>query len=258
MKKFLKCSVIALAAIFVMNVGTVNLLASDAVGGQNQITDRSTSVSPTLQFPVNGENYSASATIDAYTSLLQSTVWVWRNSGVNLQNGWFGASSFVYDNSGRLIGSTGMTYNNTPTSGIGVFTPLNLKGVIGQSYYSWGEVRVYNGATQQYVSRNVTSPRAMTSRGADSNINIEKLVDEFQTALNNNDMIRAVGTNGVEGWIFAKDLQSESHSTPENAIIQQARNRNTKTTSFIDVFADDGVTVIGQFPIHSGTGFLIQ
>lgn len=68
------------------------------------------------------------------------------------------------------------------------------------------------------------------------------------------DLIAAVATNGLEGFVFRKDLDEATGATaaktfksPEEALLWQENNQGRPRA--IDVFASDGTTLIGTFTI---------
>jgi len=67
------------------------------------------------------------------------------------------------------------------------------------------------------------------------------------------DLIRALGTNGKEGYIYAVDWNGDEPNTIEEVVIymDNIRNLNEKGifVRVIPLYAVDGVTVIGEYEI---------
>lgn len=73
------------------------------------------------------------------------------------------------------------------------------------------------------------------------------------------DLIAAVGTDGTEGYVYAKDLHKDMPQTPEEAVAQtnklrksQSLKRGSNETIVVDtipLYDVDGKTIIGEFSI---------
>lgn len=59
-------------------------------------------------------------------------------------------------------------------------------------------------------------------------------------------LIPAVGTDGQQGWVYSRDLDGPTPSSPEEALRWQAE-RIEQGGRYISLYAEDGVTVIGTF-----------
>lgn len=194
-------------------------------------------------FHVNGWNYRGSVTVATYdATFIEARTWIYTECGRTLSSGILGAAARLYDTRGFLVDSTGMTSNDRVTSGIGV-------GVLHRSprtqndsrrFYAVGTVRVRNVSTGVYTYRsNVRSgnvPRDINALPME-----ERLYIEFNTALETNGMIPAVSINGIDGWVYANDLQQSQN----NGFV------NGEPHQFINVFDADGVTVICSFKIQA-------
>lgn len=64
------------------------------------------------------------------------------------------------------------------------------------------------------------------------------------------DLIQAIGIDGMEGYVLAKDLNGEMPKTPEEAIAMQ--KEFPADGILIPLYAVDGKTVIGEFRIKNG------
>jgi len=69
------------------------------------------------------------------------------------------------------------------------------------------------------------------------------------------DLIRAMGTNGKEGYVYFKDLQGFIPNNPEEAVAYMIELEKTGFPSrFIPLYTQDGKTVIGEYEIATITG----
>lgn len=71
-------------------------------------------------------------------------------------------------------------------------------------------------------------------------------------------LIAAIGLDGEEGYVYEKDLNGEQPQTPEEAVeymenlekqISRAKVEGQEYLYYIPLYAEDGVTVIGEFGI---------
>ena len=72
------------------------------------------------------------------------------------------------------------------------------------------------------------------------------------------DLIAAIGIDGTEGYVYQKDLDGETPSSPEEALvymeklsedIAKAKESGAEYLYTIPLYKDDGLTVVGQFGI---------
>lgn len=63
------------------------------------------------------------------------------------------------------------------------------------------------------------------------------------------DLILAIATNGKEGYVLKGDLYPQLPTSPAEAIAWQKEQNATRSVTRIPVYAQDGVTVIGEFEI---------
>ena len=66
------------------------------------------------------------------------------------------------------------------------------------------------------------------------------------------DLVAAVATNGREGYVYAKDLESPTPSSPVEAARWQ--EEHTGDVDSIPVYLADGETVIGEFRLGGEVG----
>ena len=64
------------------------------------------------------------------------------------------------------------------------------------------------------------------------------------------DLIKAIGVDGVEGYVKKIDLYDEENqpNTPEEAI-EYMRNKSKNRSKFIPVYEEDGKTIIGKYKL---------
>ncbi|MFA5531041.1 MAG: hypothetical protein WDA11_10295 [Thiohalomonadaceae bacterium] len=74
------------------------------------------------------------------------------------------------------------------------------------------------------------------------------------------DLISAVGVDGIEGYVYSKDLQEGAPNTPEEAIVMtkamdekmaSLRLGETLVVRTIPLYDIDGKTIIGKFAISN-------
>lgn len=199
--------------------------------------------SPTETFTVDGREYEAIASI--YTSdpkYVEYRTWISTTDGETVPSGYMGASSKLYDSDENLIKSTSMTYTDSATSGIGVGSVVKLGS--GGAYYTWGKVKAYGPSTSRYTSRTVISP--LQNRSAVSTS--QKLADEYLEALESDGMIKAKSVDNLNGWIFVDDLEDVSSVLEEQFKADSSNSLN----DYINVYDEDGTTIIGQFEVTVG------
>lgn len=206
-----------------------------------------TAVSKEKNFKVNGDTYTNTATIDAYPELAQGTIWV---SGKKLPAGYYGVSAaIVKDN--QVIEITGTGYTDRETTGLGKYTSPSRNGIVGSTYFAYGTTEVFDG--ERYIKEYThNSPNQVVSRNR-TGIEAQKNQDnqfDFESAVKNNEMIPAIGVDGVEGFIYPADYIDNGIKTPEQALAKQ-RQRNGNS-EYINLYAEDGKTVIGKMEVTYG------
>ena len=86
-------------------------------------------------------------------------------------------------------------------------------------------------------------------------LNLETYLDQGYVIQEKSMLIAALGTNGSRGFVKAEDLDGDLPSNPEEAIAyMEEMERKTaygtkKYVRLIPLYAEDGVTVIGEFAI---------
>lgn len=206
------------------------------------------------RFPSTGKTVEAVATVKA--------------NGVNVPVGYMGSMARLFNNSGNLEVASKMTYNPVKVSSFYVYS--NAVSKVG-TYYSHSIGEFYNGngydrfTGYQSPKLQITSAKSINAffgNEIESSVVIEALKLKSEYDVNNNgdtygsalseqtigvepDLIAAVGTNGLNGYVKAVDLTPEVNSI-EEGLEQMQSNNATRTIPLYDV---EGITVIGQFDL---------
>jgi hypothetical protein len=223
-----------------------------------------TSSDPYVTPPVNGHTYS-----------FTSEVWDRKISGVStveavasvdadgsVPTGYMGADARLFDSSAKVVASS-LAYNTSSTAGFYVYSPrISTPG----QYYAKNIGYFYNGNGYTSYPGYQSPIQTLSSSKAESTAKAEETLEEIASrteyAVNDNgetygsalsadtigmepDLIAAVGTNGVNGYVRAEELAPEV-STIEEALALMGENGSIRT---IPLYAVDGTTVIGQFDI---------
>lgn len=203
-------------------------------------------VSQEKNFKVKGDTYKNTATISASPEIAQSTVWI---SGKKLPAGYYGASATIMKD-GKAIEVTGLDYTDVATEGMGKPTSFR-KGYIGSTYYAKGLTAVFDG--ERYVEEYTFDSPKQVVHGSRSELEAQNNEDDqidLEYAVKNNEMIPAIGVDGVEGFIYPADYINNGIETPEQALAKQ-RQRNGNS-EYINLYAEDGKTVIGKMEVTYG------
>ena len=68
------------------------------------------------------------------------------------------------------------------------------------------------------------------------------------------ELIKAEGVDGTIGYVKSSDVFTKMPESPEEAVKMQAE-RDSKGSYTIPLYAEDGKTIIGEFPVGSGTRY---
>ncbi|MBU5442748.1 peptidase [Paenibacillus sp. MSJ-34] len=168
----------------------------------------------------------------------------------NVPAGYMGAQARIYNEKGELYESSEMKYNPSPT----VRWSVETSGWKGEKFYSQGKAMFYNanGTYTEYTAYKSPLGEAtfiQNSKQIDyikdkyaMNIN----GDTYGSAVSSNtdpDLILAVGTNGISGYVKSSDLVPEVDS-PEAALEQNKTSDRT-----IPLYDVNGETQIGVFKL---------
>lgn len=103
------------------------------------------------------------------------------------------------------------------------------------------------GLTASFTAVSLLSANAMPAMSAS-----EESDDLIESELEP-ELIPAVGTEGQRGWVYTKDLDGPTPSSPEEALRWQAE-RIEQGGRYISLYAEDGATVIGTFHVLAPHG----
>ncbi|MGG3885307.1 hypothetical protein [Brevibacillus panacihumi] len=164
---------------------------------------------------------------------------------------------------GQIRQASSMTYNSKSIAGMFVYSPATANG---NTYYAYSRAEFYNGngytTFTGYKYPVLKHPFIKNMNTTDTPTAIKNLMAKTEYEVNDNgetygsalsaytigaepDLISAVGTNGVEGYVRADDLTPKVSSI-EEALEQNAENGDVRT---IPLYAEDGETVLGEFEL---------
>ncbi len=228
-------------------------------------------ISPPYQTPViNGYVYTLySVASDRYIAgggTIEAMAMV--NADTNVPIGYMGANARLFNSAGSLIASSGTVYNTSSTSGWIVYSSaISTPGV----YYAQNTGSFYNGSGYTVYTGYASPLQTFPSSGSSSfskadKANAEKALNEILSVSEYNsnrngetygsalsadtigfepDLIAAVGTNGINGYVRPEDLSPKPSAVGE-ALAQVGENGSSRT---IPLYTSDGTTVIGTFDI---------
>lgn len=219
---------------------------------------------------VYGTMYTYNSEIDRYDTSMQYGTAVSADEVVPA--GYIGTLQRLYTSSGAIVASSAWDYNASSCKGFASYSHYTAANYPSARYfYSYGRVQFYdgNGYSTYTCTRtpNMASPYYTETR---SIINMEENIDtSIRTNQNGEihgselflnqigiepDLISAIGTNNVSGYVRASDLEPDITS-PEEALEYQKALETFKT---IPLYAEDGVTVIGSFVIDNSCTSVIE
>lgn len=216
---------------------------------------------------INGHEYTF--TSEVWTRVISSLATVEAVARVaaetNVPTGYMGANARLYNSSGSLVKSSGTTYNTSKISAFYVYSPRT--STLGQyyaqntgSFYNGNGYTTYTGYKSPIQILSSSSSKSVSTARAEKFL--EDLMSKAEYDVNENgetygsaisantigvepDLIAAVGTNGVNGYIKAKELTPEV-STIQEALALMGENGSVRTISLYDI---DGTTILDQFDI---------
>ena len=171
-------------------------------------------------------------------------------------SGYVGMNIRLYNTSGTLVKSSGWIYDeggayswSQPSAG------TTKKG----TYYSKGQVKLYNGNGYTTYTCNSSPNMTYSSIGNleyEENVNGLTFGSDYyaQTSAECPDLVRVIGVNGNEGYVYNYELESNVN-TPAQAIEYAESCPLVKT---INVYAENGQTVIDTFELSYEKGTLIR
>lgn len=168
----------------------------------------------------------------------------------NLPTGYFGINSRLYNSSGGLVKSSGLVYNNQGVSGTSRNSgSTSVKG----TYYSQAQVRFYNGNGYNIYTTNA-SPRIQRFSAP---MILEKSYEVNKNGLtygsgfyaesleDSPDLIQVIGKNGVEGYVYSKDINLELNTLDE--VVDYINSG--QSDYIVPVYTEDGITIVDTFEV---------
>lgn len=238
-KKFRLCfSIIAVMSLILVNVSAAQ--AGEAFGNY---TKRSVYMySYYDRAAVNTDSSAGWAYTDIYTS-----------GYVKVPSGYMGAAAQLFAANGSLCGASSMLYNSSSDSTLSVGTS-RYSGPSG--FFSMGLATYYNGSGYTNYTTASTQTMYLTSFAATT---LKAPVPQLQENENNQtfgsaymaeatgnmpELVSALTTDGVQGYVYSEDLLFNTPSNPQEALAMNAQAASNPT---IPVYAVDGTTIIGTF-----------
>lgn len=189
--------------------------------------------------------YKSSSSVNAFVEVSCAKKW---------PSGYIGLNSRLYNSSGTLVKSSGWLYDEG-----GGYLWNQPSGSTTQrgTYYSKGQVKFYNGNGYNTYTCN-SSPNMQLSAVRELEYEENELGLTFgsdylaETIEECPDLVRVIGVNGKEGYVYNFELNSDVN-TPSEAI---AYSRSCPLTKTIAVYAEDGQTVIDTFELSFEKGVI--
>ena len=215
--------------------------------------------------------------INGYTYSFTSEVWTRSISGAktveastfirasaNVPSGYMGGQARLYTSAGELWVASSMTYNTSKIAGFGVDSPrAKTKG----TYYALTRAQFYNGngytSYTGYRSPNFDFLSLTLNNESEYSMGIVNSMMQNEYDVNDNgetygsalsdytigvepDLISAIGTNGIKGYVKSTDL-TPNYNSPEEAIEEQmVANGDTR---IIPLYDYNGTTILGEFEL---------
>lgn len=194
-------------------------------------------------FEVDGETYKNTATIDSYPELPKGIIWSSENK---LLSGYCSVRASIVLENCVDIGET-----ERETTRLKKFTSSLRKEFISRKYLEYEVKDIFNGGrdVQEYTNNSLNQV-VSSSRSVIKAQNNEDNQIDFEYAVKNNEMIPAIGVDGVEGFIYPADYINNGIETPEQALAKQRRRNGN--SEYINLYAEDGKTVIGKMEVTYG------
>jgi len=217
---------------------------------------------------INGKNYSfTSKVVDRWVGSPNATAEavadIQSKSG-NVPTGYMGGHARLFTSSGTLWSSGTIVYNTSTISSLYAYSPTT--NVAGQ-YYAQCRAYFYNGDGYDMYTGYQSPILTLSPTSNLASVAFENALDEIrsQTVYETNangetygsalsadtigvepDLIAAVGTNGLEGFVKSSDLDP-GVTSPEEAIVYMNTIGDTLS---IPLYAVDGTTVLGEFVLE--------
>ena len=169
-----------------------------------------------------------------------------KRSVADFPTGYYGVNARLYNSSGTLVKSSGWHYNDNSAGGTTFGSGQYYRN---GTFYAKSQMKFYNGNGYNTYTSN-SSP--MISR---NQMNMKERINAQGTTYGSDfyaqsedeapDLVRVLGKNGVEGYVYAYDLYNEPTNLSEVKDYIKTQNK----TYSIPVYDENGMTVIDEFEI---------
>lgn len=162
--------------------------------------------------------------------------------------GYYGICPRLYDSNGTLIYGGNWTYNTGIEYGSTSYTAGYTQrgtyyGKAQMQFYNGNGYNTYNCNSSPYLQRCISIPEE------EYEVNANGLTygsDFYSDSMEDMpDLVRVLGLNGVEGYVYACDLYWQPESLEE--VLDYLENENDSYT--IPVYMKDGITVVDSFVV---------
>lgn len=196
-----------------------------------------------------GYTYCYSCGIQIENDVMQAFATVKSPTHVNYPTGYYGIKVIVYNDSGTIVIDNDWFYN--PESNITGRTIYSNTISEQGTYYSKAQMRFYNGNGYNTYNCNA-SPCMQRSSGVPVeeykvNENGQTYGSDFyaETIDEMPDLVRVLGINGREGYVYKTQLEWVPESLEE--VLEYIHTGADSKT--IPVYLEDGITIIDSFVI---------
>lgn len=215
---------------------------------------------------INDHNYSFTSEVwDRHFNPATVEAVAFIKADTNVPSGYMGGQARLYNTSGNIKASSSWTYSPSSLATFYVYSPR--VSIVGQ-YYAQNQAEFYNGngytrytgykspiqalSSSKLISTTETqTPKAINDLMLQKKYAVNSKGETYGSALSEYtigvepDLISAIGTNGVKGYIKADDLTPKISSI-EEALAQNGKNGDIHTIPVYDV---DGTTVLCEFEL---------
>lgn len=235
--KITKLLTTALIAIFV-TVSCFNVSAFAAVA-----------YSPEKNVTVYGTSYTYYSGVETDSTKTYGKGMV--KTANSVPTGYIGINARLYNDSGTLVSDSGIIYNEIALIQMSRSTMTTTTG----TYYAQSQMHFYNGNGYSKYTSNAT-PRVQRSlvqlplnKPYEVNENGLTYGSDFyaESLKDNPDLIRVIGMNGVEGYVYSKDINLELNTLEQ--VLDYINSGQSNYT--VPVYKENGSTVVDTFEINS-------
>ena len=204
----------------------------------------------TIQF-VGNIQYFIRSSVSNNSSETWASARISRADSVSIPAGHTGVDARLYNSSGTLVANSGYNYNSTPfTSRIVSSTHYTARG----TFYAQSSFQIWNtniNNYQTYTSARTPNLQRSAIRLPEKEscqINAQGLTygsNFYATSMDEYpDLIKVMGINGHEGYVYCNDLYANVASTLEEGIMLAQQGEQTYS---IPIYESDGMTVIDTY-----------